>query len=145
LPDQLTLRGLDHVERTLPRDAALLLNCLVDYNDTDRTCRVRVTDDYVTRMFFLSYEARPTDNSARENAIGALVNCWIKAESAREANQIAGKEIRSHGWDVVSQEDLSPVALDLAQEESDSVIRQACIDGCVLELHTWSTDARDDE
>jgi RNAse (barnase) inhibitor barstar len=144
LPEHLSIRGFDHVERTLPREAELLLTCLADYNSAERLCRVSVTDDYQTRMFFMSYEARPAENAGSEDAIGAIINCWVKADSAREANQIARREIKADGWDIVSQEDFSPVELDLAQEDRDSVIRQACIDGTVFELHTWSSDVDDE-
>jgi ribonuclease inhibitor len=145
LPDELSIRGLDHVERILPREADLMLRCFGDYNNADRVCCVSVTDDYDTRMFFLSYEARPTSNALQNDALGAIINCWIKADSAREANQIARTKIGEHGWDVVSQDEVGPAILDLANEGRDSFIRQACIDGAVFDYHTWSSEDEEDE
>lgn len=46
LPDRLTIRGLDHVERILPAEAAKMLACFADYNNSSgRVCELAVTDD----------------------------------------------------------------------------------------------------
>jgi len=146
LPEQLIIRGLEQVERNLPWEAEKMLACFEEYNNSSgRVCRVRVTDDYDTRMFFLSYEARPTKRAAEQDVLGAFINCWIKADSAGAANQIALRMIKADGWEVVSPEKVTPVTVDLAQEEEDSLIRQACVDGVVFQYHTWSSEDDQDE
>src|SRR6185503_2258586 len=89
LPEQIVIRGLDHVERALPEEAEKMLSCFGDYNNnSNNICVVSVTDDYATPLFFLQYKARPTARAERRDVAGAYVNCWIKAKSARDAHTI---------------------------------------------------------
>jgi ribonuclease inhibitor len=134
LPDQVVIRGLDHVERVLPEEAEKMLCCFGDYNnESERICAVSVTDDYATPLFFLQYEARPP-RAERRDVAGAYVNCWIKAKSAREANKIALTRITNHGWEVLSHEEVAPTSLATAPEAHKPFIEQACVDGRVLGL-----------
>jgi ribonuclease inhibitor len=140
LPERLTVRGLDHVERVLPREANLMLGCLGDYNnDTGRVCVVSVSDDYNGRLFFLGYEAKP--DVPMPNVCGAIISCWIKAESAREAHAIATNKLLGQGWKITAHTEVSPVDLTgLADEGEDSRIRQACIDGAVFNIHRYESE-----
>lgn len=140
LPDRLMLRGLDHLERVFPGEVEQMLSCFADYNSPIRICAVSVTNDYGTRMFFLSYEVKPTVDAARPAVDGAIVNCWVKADSANTANQIARDRIVEAGWEVVSHEEVGPVHVDLDKEDEDSFIRQACVDGAVFNFHSWSSE-----
>ena len=140
LPDQLRIRGLDHIERTLPDEATKMLKCFADYNNNSgRLCAVAVTDDYATPLFFLQYEVRPT--AAKVGDIkGAVVNCWIKAPSARDANEIAVRSIEEDGWEIISHEEFAPTSLASASESDRALVAQACVDGAVLHFHSWSSN-----
>ncbi len=141
LPDEIVLRGFDELERTRPQDAKDLLHFFERYNDEGHGCIVGVTDDYVTdHLYYLSYEARPTAQAHVEDVIGAVIKCWIKAESAREAHHIATAGIREAGWKVESQTEVGPVRVDLTQEGESSPVRQACFEGAVYSFHTWSAN-----
>lgn len=141
LPDRLTIRGLDHVERLLPNEATKLLTCLGDYNnDTGRLCKVRVTEDYAIPLFFLQYEATPTSSADHGDAKGAFVSCWIKAPSSQEANRIAWKRIQELGWEIVSHEEIAPASLANASDDDRRFVEQACVDGTVFNFHSWSSE-----
>ena len=141
LPDRLRIRGLDHIERVLPAEAAKMLTCLADYNNApDRVCAVTVTDDYATPLHFLQYEARPTSTTDADDAKGAFVNCWIKAKSSREANEIAIRFIRDEGWEVVRHEEVGSVSLATASDDDRPFVARACVDGAAFDFHTWSSD-----
>lgn len=144
LPDRLTLRGLDHVERLLPAEAAKMLRCFGDYNNaTGRGCALTVTDDYSTVLFFLQYEAHPAPRSKHVGLRGAMVNCWIKAPSTREAHARAVKSIEDEGWEIVSHQEVAPRTLSAATEGDRPFIEQACVDGAVFSFHTWSSEGDD--
>jgi RNAse (barnase) inhibitor barstar len=144
LPDHLTLRGLDHVERVLPAEATKMLACFADYNNSSgRVCELAITDDYASPMFLLRYEATPV--APIEDAEGAFVNCWIKAASSREANEVAVKLIEDEGWRVISHEATEATSLASATEDTRPFVAQACVDGAVLDFHTWSSEADSDE
>ncbi|HTR55618.1 MAG TPA: barstar family protein [Kofleriaceae bacterium] len=146
LPAKLTIRGLDHVERVLPDEATKMLRCFADYNsESGRGCAVSVTDDYSAPLFFLQYEARPTARLDGQDLGGAFVNCWIKAKSARDANEIAIALIGEDGWSVISHEEVGPTSLATASENDAPFVAQACVDGAVFDYHTWPVDEDDED
>jgi RNAse (barnase) inhibitor barstar len=142
LPDQLHIRGLDHVEQTLPREADLMLRCLGDYNNRAGrwTCSVSVTEDYYARMYFLAYEGRPGPALALHDVVGAIIHAWIKAGSAREANQRALERLDAQGWEVVSHDEMRPVDPRQDAGADNDFVRQACIDGAVFHLRTYGSE-----
>jgi hypothetical protein len=140
LPERLMIRGLDHLERRLPHDAASLLDCIRDANNAGRgACRAAVTDDYSAPLYFIRYEARPITCTPVPDAMGAFINCWIKADSPGEAHRIATASLVDHGWAVVGELEIERVILNLSAEDDDSFVRQACIDDAVFAVHTWTT------
>ncbi len=144
LPDRLALRGLDHIERLLPDEATKMLRCFAAYNnESGRVCALAVTDDYSTAMFFLQYEARPAPTADLGSVRGAIVNCWFKAPSAREAHAGAVRSIEGEGWEVLSHEEVGPRCLATANDDDRAFIAQACVDGEVFSFHTWSSDGDD--
>jgi uncharacterized protein with PIN domain len=54
----------------------------------------------------MQYEAAPEIGSTDfETTGGAFVNCWIKADSESEAQQVAGALISEIGWSIVAVKD----------------------------------------
>jgi len=155
LPEGLLLKGLDHVETVLPDEAKRLIEVIGEYNDVpDSTgCMIGLTDDYRCSMYYLVFEAVPTaEADLGENAKGAMICCWVKTGSAREAHRMATQHIAESGWMIVSQEEIKPMTREDygADEDEDpedtSGLRyyyQACVDGMTFVFHTWSSD--DDE
>jgi RNAse (barnase) inhibitor barstar len=141
LPEELIIRGLDHVERILPEDAKLLLDCLGDYNNqSGRICRVAVSLDYDTRMFFVSLEVRPI-KGRHEGVVGGYVSCWIKAASSALALREARRELETDGWKVTSRDLPQPFSpRDPTDEDIEPFIRQACVDGAVFVIDTYASD-----
>ncbi|MGE0867532.1 MAG: barstar family protein [Kofleriaceae bacterium] len=147
LPARLVIRGLDHVELILSQEADRFLQCLAGYNNnTGRLCRARVTDDYRGRLFSISCEVEPTALVPRPNVHGAFINGWIKADSDQGAHAFAINALVREGWKVISDLEVSCVDLTcLADEEEDSLIRQACTDSPVFEIHTYGADDDDED
>lgn len=151
-PAELVVKGLDHLERTLPDDAHRFLEAVGDYNDEteEPRCAVRVTPDYRCSMFYLLFEAVPTPGAelSEGGVKGAMICCWIKTDSAREAHRLARDHIEESGWLIVKQEEIHPAAREDFRDEAATglaMYEQACIDGMVFELHMWTNDEEPEE
>jgi RNAse (barnase) inhibitor barstar len=156
LPDELVVKGLDHVEKVLPDEAKTFLDVLGEYNSRDedegdataRHCAVTVSPDYRCSMFYLLFEAVPTGDACfGDGAKGGLICCWVKSESAREAHRIARSEIESSGWLIVSQEQIAPAVREDYGDDTTGLpyYEQACVEGMTFVFHTWSSDDEDDD
>lgn len=150
LPDEVVLKGLDHVEAQLPEDARQLLEIFTEYNNVNETarCAVSVSPDYRCSMFYLLFEAVPTAEACfGDGAKGGLVCCWVKSDSAREAHRIARSEIESSGWLIVSQEQIAPAVREDYGDDTSGLpyYEQACVDGMTFVFHTWSSDDEDED
>ena len=144
LPEELVIKGLDHLEAVLPHEATLFLEALGDYNSEPevRRCAVSVTEDYRCAMFYVLFEAVPTADAEFGDAKGAMVCCWVKTDSAREAHRVARSHIEESGWMIVKQEEICPAVRDDYGDDTTGLpyYEQACVDGTVFVYHTWSTD-----
>ncbi len=149
LPEAILLRGLDHVEAALPDDAQRFLELLGEYNNVPDgpRCAVGVSDDYRCSMYFLLFEAVPTVDAEFDDAKGALICCWVKTESAREAHRVARDHIEASGWLIVKQEEITPAVREDYDDDTTGLpyYEQACIDGTVFVFHTWSSEDGDED
>ncbi|MBS0422773.1 MAG: hypothetical protein JSR66_34015 [Proteobacteria bacterium] len=98
-------------------------------------------------IFFTSYEAIPLPESGDFDVCGgAYVNCWVKAQSAKEAHQSASAVIHQRGWKVVSiQEECREVTAPSYAEDRESRVYydQAVVDGECYVFHQWPVEAQD--
>lgn len=162
LPEGLLLKGLDHLEAVLPDEAKRLIEVIGEYNDAadGPRCMIALTDDYRCSMYYLVFEAVPTaEADLGENAKGAMICCWVKTGSAREAHRMATQHIAESGWMIVAQEEIKPLTRedygddddegDGEDEDDDSTglpfYYQACVDGMTFVFHTWSSDDEADD
>lgn len=156
LPEGLLLKGLDHLESVLPDEAKQLIDVIGEYNDVPdgARCLIALPDDYRCSMYYLVFEAVPTaEADLGEDAKGAMICCWVKTASAREAHRLATKHIAESGWMIVAQEEIKPLTRDDYGSDDDEdhdasgllYYYQACVDGMTFVFHTWSSDAEDDD
>jgi len=96
-------------------------------------------------IWFLSVHARPAKDHARvEEYRGAYINCWVKASSAAEAQQIAFAEINNQRWIVEEIEHLPETSFERT-EGSAGYLTQAQLDGECYVYHTYSFDEDADQ
>ena len=98
----------------------------------------------VGRTFLVTYDVRPTEQSAAPPDIGgAYANCWVVCASMDEAYRIALEHLEKDGWAVVGMVNLNEKVADDLAEGSESMFRQAQIDGFVCQFHTFPADDPD--
>jgi hypothetical protein len=103
-------------------------------------------------VFLICIEARPDPGSEdRGIAAGALVNCWVSAETLRDAERRAVAAIRDNSWlpvrleswEIVTRErDADRESTGNDQDPRD-LIEQAIADGMVCEYFSWPPGAPD--
>jgi hypothetical protein len=99
-------------------------------------------------MFFIQYELRPKPDSEQFSTVGgAVANCFIDAESAAKAEELALLNFAENGWDVVSVED-GPMAItreNLEEPEWLGWYDQAATDGECYVFHQWPPGPQEDD
>ena len=142
LPDRLLVEGLDHLEAALPREAALFLRCLDDYNSSgEHRCCTETTDSYAGSIVFVCVEAAPK-RLEPSGPRGAMVTGWLKRDDLIEAQSDAIQAIEAGGWRPVDIEEAYFVGIEVYPEGAAGreLFKQACIDGAAYMFHTWDTD-----
>lgn len=101
------------------------------------------------KMYVLQYEARPTaDNPEFKEVGGAIVNCYIQAESESAAGAAAQKYVEESGWQIIAVEE-EPEAVDREYFIEDygteylEYFDQAVIDGQCYVFHTWGPESQE--
>jgi hypothetical protein len=103
-------------------------------------------------VFLIRIEARPDPGSEDHGiAEGALVNCWVSAETLRDAERRAVAAIRDNSWLAVRLESWEIVTSerDADRESTDNdqypreLIEQAIAAGEVCEYFCWPPGAPD--
>jgi hypothetical protein len=88
--------------------------------------------------FLLTYEVRPAKIlPGREDVGGAIVNCWIVADSMSRAKALADQALRDDEWVVIDRMKEEQRDEDNVAEVAEQYFRQAQIDGVVLVFHTY--------
>jgi hypothetical protein len=107
-------------------------------------------------VFFITIMAEPCEgNDEFKEAGGAYVNCWVNADTLREAEISALNEIESENWKPKKIEEWEILCEecyenrdDLDQEEVEelkSCLSEAYEHGISLLFHCWPIGAEDDE
>ena len=94
----------------------------------------------IMKMYLLSFHVQPRpDLEGAEDIGGAYVNCWIEADSIKQAEQIAKRKIGDLKWNILEKDDTFEIAPDHYTPDSAGVeyYQQALIDKMVLCFHTY--------
>ncbi len=97
---------------------------------------------------FFTFLAVPTpDAKEYEQAGGAYVNCWIRADSRDEAEKSASALIKDYGWAVEGLEEHSTVtSADYSDDDEDrQFYEQSLVEGEVLVFNTWPAGDEDSD
>lgn len=98
-------------------------------------------------IFYIQYKAEPTPESEEfETAGGAFVNCWVKIDSARKAQEQASAAIKESGWTILGVEEQCRELTEDYYSESDEGLehfRQAVSDGECYVFHQWPLEPQE--
>jgi hypothetical protein len=98
-------------------------------------------------IFYTQYEAVPLPESEEFGECGgAYISCWLRAQSAPEASELASALFRDRGWKVVSiEEECREVtaAVYFEDEEGRGYYDQAVTEGECYVFHQWPADPQD--
>lgn len=90
----------------------------------------------VGAMFLVTYDVRPSDsNPKRDDLGGAIVNCWVVADSLDFAVLKTQERLVESGWVVVDRVTAEPAYAD--DHGHNEYFRQARVDGLVAVFHTY--------
>src|SRR5687768_10147576 len=96
-------------------------------------------------IYFVGFRARPGQALAESSEVGgAFVNCWIKAGSDDEAQNVAHSFIASEGW-IIEAVEHAPRLVTEPDKETEEYFEQAEIDGSCYVFHNWPVDDHSDE
>jgi hypothetical protein len=97
-------------------------------------------------IFFAQYEAVPLPESEDFGECGgAYINCWLKANSAAEASELALALIHERRWRIVLvEEEIREVFKDLFSEDAEGrdCYQQAVTDGECYVFHRWPVETQ---
>jgi hypothetical protein len=90
----------------------------------------------VGEMFLVTYDARPSDsNPERDDLGGAIVNCWVVADSLDSAVLKTQEHLVESGWVIVDRVTAETARAD--DHDHNAHFRQAHVDGLVAVFHTY--------
>jgi hypothetical protein len=95
----------------------------------------------------IQIEAAPgADSPAFGEAGGAYVNCWVLADSMRDAEIEAIRFVTDSGWvfDSIHGRESFEGQESPESKEGQEYLDQARIDGIVCVFHTWPPDEPDE-
>ena len=106
---------------------------------------LRTLDRSIVDIYFVGFRARPGQGLGDKNDVGgAYVNCWIKAGSSHEAQNVAYSYVTSEGWIVEAVEHEARLQSD-PDKESEEHFEQAQIDGSCYVFHEWPVGDHSEE
>lgn len=100
-------------------------------------------------IFYCQYQAVPTSQSEEfGDSGGAYVNCWVKADSAMQAREIAMQTIEATNWRVASVEEECREVTEEDFSENEAGLkyyRQATLDGECYVYHQWPKEPPEED
>jgi hypothetical protein len=88
-------------------------------------------------IYFLGFRARPGQGLQELNRTGgAYINCWIRAGSRHEAQNVAHSFVTSEGW-VVEGVEHEARLITQPDKKTEEYFKQAQIDGSCYVFHNW--------
>jgi len=97
-------------------------------------------------IYYFLIEAKPMKNNPESEYIsGAYVNCWVKADTTKEAIKKAKEYIKWEKWKWLYAEDMYTVERERYLDEPDSLeaYDTACEYGVMGVFYTFSDDEED--
>jgi hypothetical protein len=98
-------------------------------------------------IYYMLYEAEPLPKSEDfETCGGAYVNCWVRAESQREAEGKAFTAIEEAGWKILCVEEECCEVTESwysEDEEGREHYEQAVADGECYVFHQWPLEPQE--
>jgi len=89
-------------------------------------------------IFLFEFEAKPqATNPKCKTLAGAFINCWISRRKKSEAETIARRMIKKHGWTIVEFGKGSRITRSTQTPSGMKYYEQALIDKEVLVFHVW--------
>lgn len=100
-------------------------------------------------IFYVQYQVEPAAGSEHfETTGGAFVNCWVKVDSEREAQEQASAAVRESGWTIRAvEEDCCEVSEEWYSENDEGLehYMQAVADGECYVFYQWPVDAQEED
>ena len=97
-------------------------------------------------IYYFLIEAKPMKNNPESEYLsGAYVNCWVKADTTKEAIKKAKEYIKWEKWKWLYAEDMYTVERERYLDEPDSLAAYdtACEYGAMGVFYTFSDDEED--
>ena len=97
-------------------------------------------------IYYFLIEAKPMKNNPESEYLsGAYVNCWVKADTTKEAIKKAKEYIKWEKWEWLYAEDMYTVERERYLDEPDSLeaYDTACEYGAMGVFYTFSDDEED--
>ncbi len=97
-------------------------------------------------IYYFLIEAKPMKNNPESEYLsGAYVNCWVKADTTKEAIKKAKEYIKWEKWKWLYAEDMYTVERERYLDEPDSLeaYDTACEYGAMGVFYTFSDDEED--
>ncbi len=97
-------------------------------------------------IYYFLIEAKPMKNNPESEYLnGAYVNCWVEANSTKEAIKKAKEYIKWEKWKWLYAEDMYTVERERYLDEPDSLeaYDNACKYGAMGVFYTFSDDEED--
>lgn len=94
-------------------------------------------------IFYFMIEAAPNRNNPESKKFGgAYINCWVKAETQKDAFIRVKKYIDEENWMFIKTEDIFIAQRHLYIDKPDSLdcYDEACKNGISAIFHTWPID-----
>ena len=97
-------------------------------------------------IYYFLIEAVPMKNNPESEYLdGALINCWVKADSTKDAIKKAKAYVKWEKWKWLYAEDMYTVERERYLDDHDSLeaYDDACEYGAMGVFYTCSNDAED--
>jgi hypothetical protein len=98
-------------------------------------------------IFYIQYEAIPAPGSEHfETAGGAYVNCWVKVDSRREAQEQTSNAIAESGWRILGVEEQCREVTEDSYSDDDEGLdhyREAVVNAECYVFHQWPIEPQE--
>lgn len=100
-------------------------------------------------IFYVEYQVVPAPGSEHfERAGGAFVNCWVKVDSEREAQEQTSAVVGESGWTILAVEEECREVNEQWYSDNDEGLehyRQAVVDGQCYVFYEWPVEAQEED
>ena len=103
---------------------------------------VYIGEHYMSIYYFLIEAVPMKSNPESETIGGGYINCWVKADSTKDAIKKAKEYVRWEKWKWLNAEDMYTVEREEYVDDPESLESYdiACEYGVGANLYTWAID-----